>query len=59
MTELLLARGGGRGLIEETFLFGTESGDDERDGDKPNDGLVVDLKLSNTSILFRGGWVLK
>ena len=58
MTELLLARGGGRGLIEETFLFGTESGEDEWDGDKPNVDLVVDFKLSNSPLLLRRGCVL-
>ena len=38
--ELLLARGGGRGLVfEGIFLFGTfASSVDERDGDNPNIG---------------------
>ena len=44
--ELLLARGGGRGLFDGTFLFGTESDDEETDGDEPIvDDFEVDFEL--------------
>lgn len=33
--ELLLARGGGKGLFEGLFLFGTASFEEEMDGDNP------------------------
>ena len=58
MMELLLARGGGRGLIEETFLFGTQSGEDDRDGDRPEVVLVAGFKPSNGPFL-EAGCVLK
>ena len=59
MIELLLARGGGRGLFEETFLFGTTSDEDETDGDNPNSDLVVDFDLSNGPLLLKPGKVLQ
>ena len=52
--ELLLARGGGRGLVfEDTFLFGTfASSVDDRDGDNPSIGFWVDWESSSDSSLF-------
>ena len=43
--ELLLASGGGRGLFEDSFLFGTASDEVARDGDNPNIDLVVDFEF--------------
>ena len=40
--ELLLARGGGKGLFEGLFLFGTASFEEEMDGDDP---VKVDLDV--------------
>ena len=40
--ELLLARGGGKGLFEGLFLFGTASFEEEMDGDNP---VKVDLDV--------------
>jgi len=57
--ELLLARGGGRGLFEETFLFGTTSDEDETDGDNPNSDLVVDFELFICPLLLKPGRVLQ
>ena len=57
--ELLLARGGGRGLFEETFLFGTTSDEDETDGDNPNSDLVVDFELFIGPLLLKPGRVLQ
>ena len=46
MMELLLARGGGKGLFEGTFLFGTASVDEDVDGDNPTtDDLEADFEL--------------
>ena len=59
MMELLLARGGGRGLFEETFLFGTTSDEDETDGDNPNSDLVVDFELFIGPLLLKPGRVLQ
>ena len=58
MMELLLARGGGRGLIEETFLFGTQSGEDDRDGDRLEVVLMAGFKPSNGPFL-EAGCILK
>ena len=42
----MLARGGGRGLFDRTFLFGTVSDDEETDGDEPIvDDFEVDFEL--------------
>ena len=44
--ELLLARGGGKGLFDGTFLFGTVSDEEETDGDEPIvDDFEVDFEL--------------
>ena len=46
MIELLLARGGGKGLFEGTFLFGTASDEGEMDGDNlALDDFEVDFEL--------------
>ena len=46
MIELLLARGGGKGLFEVTFLFGTASDEGETDGDSlAFDDFEVDFEL--------------
>ena len=54
-----MASGGGRGLFEETFLFGTTSDEDETDGDNPNSDFVVDFKLFNGPLLLKPGRVLQ
>ena len=59
MMELLLASGGGRGLFEETFLFGTTSDEDETDGDNPNIDLVVYFELFNGPLLLKFGRLLQ
>ena len=57
--ELLLARGGGRGLFEETFLFGTTSDEDETDGGNPGIDFVVDIELCNGPLFFKPRMPLK
>ena len=54
-----MARGGGRGLFEGTFRFGTDSDEDKRDGDEPDIDLMVGFISPNGPLLVGVGCILK